>query len=204
MPPKAPAHLQFEQSFWGDCCNTFDEQQKHYVYARLMGLPVAGYSLDVGTPRVLDIGGGPCSMLLLCNKYMSDSWVVDPVPYPTWTRQRYSQKGIQVLRKSGEDLTPEYFQCAWNPPFDEAWIYNCLQHCRDPQAIIRNALSCARRLRLFEWVDIPPHEGHPHELTAEKLDRWTGERGHVVELAESGCYGRGYSVVVSQAVPALP
>ena len=30
--------LEFEMSFWGDCTNTFGEDQKHYIYGNLMGL----------------------------------------------------------------------------------------------------------------------------------------------------------------------
>jgi hypothetical protein len=204
MPPKAPAHLQFEQSFWGDCCNTFDEQQKHYVYARLMGIPRNGYSLDVDGIRILDIGGGPCSMLLLASGDVSGSQVVDPISFPAWTRQRYWQKKIGVTLAPGEMVSPSMFKTPVTPKFHEAWIYNCLQHCEDPERIIKNALQCAPVLRMFEWIDIPAHEGHPHELSEEKLNRWTGGAGAVLELAESGCYGKGYGVVVPQAVPALP
>ena len=28
--------LQFEKDFCGDCCNTFGEDQKHYIYGNLM------------------------------------------------------------------------------------------------------------------------------------------------------------------------
>ena len=38
---------EFEKDYWGDCCNTFDEDQKHYVYARLMGLEQEHYSFNV-------------------------------------------------------------------------------------------------------------------------------------------------------------
>jgi hypothetical protein len=213
MPPKAPAHLQFEQSFWGDCCNTFDEQQKHYVYARLMGISLAkAYSLAVGAAggrRILDIGGGPCSMLLLADGDVSGSVVVDPTPYPAWTRQRYRSRGIDVKLMAGEDVSPDALRSPHSPQFHEVWIYNCLQHCEDPEKIILNALRCARVLRLFEWVDIPPHEGHPHQLSADLLNLWTGSIGTVHELSSSGCYGRGYGVTriqggIGQAVPALP
>jgi hypothetical protein len=31
--------FEFEKAYWGDCCNTFDEEGKHFVYAKLMGIP---------------------------------------------------------------------------------------------------------------------------------------------------------------------
>jgi hypothetical protein len=45
---------------------------------------------------------------------------------------------------------------------------------------------------LFEWIDIPAHDGHPHELTEASLNEWIGQKGNVITLAESGCYGKAY------------
>lgn len=181
----------FESQYWGDCCNTFDEDQKHYVYARYMGLKQVGYSFDVGGARIIDIGGGPTSMLLKTINLGKRSLVVDPLLYPKWTYDRYSAKGIDSLVVRGEDILEE--------GFDEAWIYNCLQHTDDPEKIINNALCAAKTLRIFEWVDIPPHDGHPIELTSEKLNKWIKHRaGYTIRLAESGCYGNAYYNVIEQ------
>lgn len=185
-------HADFEAAYWGDCTNTFDEEQKHYVYARCMGLQRVGYSLNAGSKRVIDIGGGPVSMLLKCQNLLPRSRVVDPLArsYPSWVHGRYGAKEISLWNARGED--PE--ACAPRPdaPFDEAWIYNCLQHTDDPAKIIENAKTAAPVLRLFEWVDIPPHEGHPHMLTRATLEKWIGQDGTVSDFAESGCYGRAF------------
>jgi hypothetical protein len=37
--------------------------QKHFVQARLMGIKINGYSFDAMGKRILDIGGGPVSMI---------------------------------------------------------------------------------------------------------------------------------------------
>jgi hypothetical protein len=174
----------FESQYWGDCCNTFDEDQKHYVYARYMGLKQVGYSFDVAGARIIDIGGGPTSMLLKTINLGDRALVVDPLQYPSWTYARYEAKGIESLVMRGEDI------CVTS--FDEAWIYNCLQHTDDPELIIRNAFNAAKTLRIFEWVDVPPHDGHPIELTKQKLDAWIGNEGQTIRLAESGCFGKAY------------
>ena len=179
----------FESQYWGDCCNTFDEDQKHYVYARYMGLKQKGYAFDVGGNSIIDIGGGPTSMLLktinLGNpNYIGCGLVVDPLKYPDWTYQRYKAKGIDCEIMRGEDVNEK--------GFDECWIYNCLQHTDDPELIIKNALSAAKTLRIFEWVNVPAHDGHPIELTKEKLDVWIGKEGQTIQLAESGCFGKAY------------
>lgn len=179
----------FEQAYWGDCTNTFDEDQKHYVYARYMGLQQQHYSFNANHNRIVDIGGGPTSMLLKCLN-LTEGLVVDPLVYPAWTQLRYASKRIQVQVKPGEQLT----ETGW----DEVWIYNCMQHAEDPQAIIDRAFQAAPILRLFEWIDIPPHPGHPHELTEQNLTAWIGSPGRVVELNESGCHGRAFAGVFTR------
>lgn len=180
---------EFEKDYWGDCCNTFDEDQKHYVYGRLMGLQQEHYSFNVHNKSILDIGGGPSSMLLK-TKNLRKGKVIDPIVYPKWTMMRYFAKNIEVEICTGEDAI-EY---GW----DEVWIYNCMQHAIDPQKIIQNALLGAKVLRIFEWIDVPAHDGHPHELTENNLNEWIGAKGHVTELAESGCYGKAYYGVFSK------
>jgi len=174
----------FEKDYWGTCCNTFDEDQKQYVYARLMGLQQRHWSIVVpeGT-SVLDIGGGPTSMLLKTTG-LSHGKVVDPIEYPQWTRDRYKMMNIEVDVKTGEDVTDLWW--------DEVWIYNYMQHAIDPGLIIDNAKRAAKVLRLFEWIDIPAHDGHPHELTEKALNKWIGATGGVTTLGESGCYGKAY------------
>lgn len=173
----------FETDYWGDCTNTLDEEQKQCVYAKYMQLTPYGHSWYVGGKKILDIGGGPVSLLLKAAN-LKEGLVVDPINYPDWTKQRYAIKNINVIVKTGEDITEE--------GFDEVWIYNCLQHVIDPERIIKNALRSAKVLRIFEWIDIPAHEGHPHMLTEEKLNEWIGSNGNTVQLSESGCFGRAY------------
>jgi hypothetical protein len=47
-------HFEFEKAYWNNCCNTFDEEQKHYVYARLMGIEINGYSFNANNKTILD------------------------------------------------------------------------------------------------------------------------------------------------------
>ena len=131
--------------------------------------------------------------MLLKADFLGDNCaVVDPLlnQFPEWVRQRYEEKGIETYATRGEDILEDI-----PPPydeFDEVWIYNCLQHTDDPRLIIENASKVAPVLRIFEWVDIPPHEGHPWMLTRQLLDEWTGHQGRVAQLAGQGCYGTAY------------
>lgn len=180
---------EFEKQYWGDCTNTFDEDQKHYVYAKLMGLTRRHYSFDVGHKSIIDIGGGPSSILLKTINLVR-GLVVDPIQYPEWTQARYAIKNISVSVTMGEEVN----ESGW----DEVWIYNCLQHTHDPARVIENAKRAAPVLRIFEWIDIEPHDGHPHELSSDLLNRWIGGHGNIINLAESGCFGRAYYGIFQQ------
>ena len=176
--------MQFEANYWGNCCNTFDEEQKHFVYGHFMGLTLEHYRIVTPKIRILDVGGGPVSMLLKTTE-LEEGLVVDPLRYPYWTVLRYGMKNISVKVKSGEDMTER----GW----DEVWLYNCLQHTIDPERIIQNCLKAAKVFRVFEWLDIHPHEGHPHMLTESAMNDWIGQKGQTVKLDNvRGCTGNAY------------
>lgn len=186
----------FEREWWGDCGNTFGEETKQLVYARLMGLERthdgtnSPFSFDVGGKKILDIGGGPSS-LILKTRNRGACKVVDPCPYPQWVTIRYAECGIEYSRTRGEDVNEK--------EFDEVWIYNVLQHVENPELIIKNALRAGKVLRLFEWIGVPAHEGHPHELTEEKLNEWIGGIGVTGVLnGEGECFGNFYSITKTQ------
>lgn len=118
--------------------------------------------------------------------------VVDPCIYPGWVTQRYREASIYQDVTTAEDWE------GWKErprPFDEAWIYNVLQHVEDPEAVVRTAMH-AKLVRIFEWVDTPPTLGHPHTLTAAALDSWLGRRGVVGYVNELGATGMAYWNIV--------
>lgn len=160
----------FEAEYWGNCVNTLDEDLKHFLYAEAMGIPkISTYELSINGKRILDIGGGPSSMLLQVKDH-GGSKVIDPIGWPSWTIERYKSHNIEFEQKTGEEIN----ETGW----DEVWIYNCLQHTINPKKIIENAKKAAPILRIFEWLDIPAHEGHPHELKKHLLDKWIGQEGY--------------------------
>lgn len=178
--------MMYEKGYWGSCLNTMFEEEKQFGYATRMGLSVDEFR-NIYIPaehnlKVLDIGGGPVSMMLKCVS-VSDGKVVDPIKYPDWTVDRYRHKGIQVCVGKGEDIDID-------EKFDEVWIYNCLQHVEDPEQIIRKALMVAPVLRLFEWIEIGVCTGHPQNLTSENLSKWIGQEGQVEVLDEPGLTGK--------------
>jgi 2-polyprenyl-3-methyl-5-hydroxy-6-metoxy-1,4-benzoquinol methylase len=188
---------EWERQWWGDCTNTFAEETKQITYAHRMGLQNVSDGAhwpyyDLGGKSVLDIGGGPTSILLKCHNG-NRRVVVDPCRYPDWVRTRYEVAGVEYVVERGE-----YIDCVPSlegAKFDEAWIYNVLQHADDPQRIIQHARTLASAVRIFEWVDIPPHPGHPSELKAHLLSEWLGGYGTVEDMRrspENGCNQKAF------------
>ena len=188
----------WESDWWGDCANTYGEEEKQWEYAKRMGLEhrmwhnrKSPYNIDMAGRSVLDIGGGPCSLLLKCTNVKGK--VVDPLVVPEWVAKRYDLAGIAYSPFPGEDI----LETGW----DEIWIYNCLQHTRSPRKVIRRAFDALKNapnvdqpcIRLFEWVQTGKNVGHPHAFTAEVLDKWLGGQGKVETLdGQSGLYGACY------------
>ena len=180
----------FEKDWW-NFSNTFGEEMKQLLYAEKMGLKTfhdgkSPFNFDIGNKSVLDIGGGPVSLLLKC-KNVETGVVIDPLKIPKWVKERYKEANIHSFLLKGEEVEK------WGFKFDEIWIYNCLQHTENPKKIIKNAKKIGKLIRIFEWIDIPVCEGHPHELTEKKLNKWLGGEGKVEVLkGQNTCFGKCY------------
>ena len=173
-----------DRDYFGTCVNTFYEEQKHYVYAKLMGLKETSGRITLSKPtKVLDIGGGPVSLMLKC-KNLEGGTVIDPIQFPDWTVERYKSINVNVIVDKAEYVD-------FGDDYDEVWIYNVLKNATDPERIISKAKESARRLRLFEWVGME-ESGVKQNLTEELLNAWIGQRGKTVQLSQRHCYGRAY------------
>lgn len=179
---------EWEKDWHGACINTYGEERKQLLYANRMGLRTfhdgrSPYNFDLGGISVLDIGGGPCSLLLKCVNVVGK--VIDPLEFPAWVLMRYQVAGIEFEQVRGENIE----ESGW----DECWLYNVLQHVEDPMKVICNARRAAKLIRIFEWVDTPTNVGHLHSLTEAQLNNWLRGEGKVEQLTgQYTCTGTGY------------
>ncbi len=176
-----------ERNWWGNCVNTLGEEIKQQAYAGYMQLPRIAldgvpFIIDLHGNKVVDIGGGPVSLLL--KSINGTGTVVDPCDYPKWVADRYAENKIDYKKIPAEDFT--------EGEFDEAWIYNCLQHVQDPEKIIQNARKIAKVIRIFEWIDHPTNEMHPFTLTEGHLNEWLKAKGATADLNRGDLVGRCY------------
>lgn len=109
---------------------------------------------------VIDIGSGPFSILQRLPVHSGTA--LDPLNFGP-LEDGYQRLGIRRLIKQAEDLSPE------DGHWDEAWIYNCLQHVESPQKVLTAARAVADLIRIFEWIQVDPYEGHLHKLTPDLL-----------------------------------
>lgn len=186
-----------EALFWGDCSNTYTEETKQILYMRKMGFQCittgrSAHAFDGAGRSFVDFGGGPTSVLLKFTNAL-ERVVVDPAPLPPWVKDRYETAGVRLIQLAAEDIADQP-KVGWlTEPSDVGLLYNCLQHTRDPEKVVRNLMAVAREVKIFEWIDIPPHPGHPHQIRAEDLERWTGRVGEVDEFfGLNDCFGRAW------------
>lgn len=123
---------------------------------------------DLQQKSILDVGGGPCSILLHSQNFKKpDSTVVDPIYslHPEHSerlnqiKKRYADQNITFENRMAEEfllsLSNDYM-------FDEVWIYNCLQHVYEPDKILLNCLKHTKTLRLAEYINCPTDTAHLH------------------------------------------
>lgn len=193
---------EWEKNWWGDCSNTLWEDVKQMNLAPYLGLKIVpneytNYRIPMNGEKVLDIGGGPSSLLLKCENVQGT--VVDPCNYPEWVAQRYKTAGIEYYKIKGEDILTDFMYEKGHSKdfgaiehFDMTLIYNCLQHTQDPKKIIDNALAISKEVRIFEWINTGIVPGHPHSFTREQLEGWLGGKGKVTKLSGGGLYGQAF------------
>ena len=195
-----PRANELERQWWGDCVNTAGEEEKQMVYTRYLDIPgryvdPAGRTFfDLQGKNIIDIGGGPISLLLKCRNF-HPSFVIDPCPFPAWVRARYQENNIMFVNRPAEEIPRVGMDDRLGA--DEVWIYNVLQHCKDPGKVIANAKEMAPVVRIFEWIETGTNEMHIHNLTEEFLCGHFPD-GRTVYLAEDGCFGKAFYAVWSK------
>lgn len=182
-----------ELLFWNALdTNTLVEDNKQVrIYAPRLKFDVDLWmKVDFEGKSVLDIGSGPTSMLLK-GKNLGPATAVDPLMnrFPQWVRDRYLHAEIEPVENTGEEYIPER-------PHDIVLVYNVMQHIIDIEKFAENIKKMGKEVRIFEWVNVPADEKHPHVLTPKLLNELFGTKGIVEHVRELNCFTDAwYSVV---------
>jgi hypothetical protein len=181
----------FDKDWWGNCVNTLGYEIKQVLFAQKIGLTrtetrMSPFVFDMSGASIIDIGGGPVSLLLKCINFTGT--VLDPGSgYPRWVYDRYQSLGIDYTIEIGENLN--------SYGYDEAWIIDSLQHTINPELVLKNAKKAAKTVRVFEWINTVYSQASPHMLTENFLNNTLGVIGTTEYLNLFGYTGVGYSAV---------
>lgn len=173
---------------------TSSELSKQNVYADILGLKIEDNFIDLKNKSVIDLGCGPVS-LLLRSKNFSFAYAVEPNDYGDVVNKKYIEKNINLIKSPIENLKKEQLK----EKFDELWMYNVLEHVISPKECLEKILElCPSKIRIFEWLDIPPHQGHPFLLTEElfvKNLNLTTEEYEINNINKDGCVGKYIKII---------
>jgi hypothetical protein len=116
---------------------------------------------DLVGKKILECGGGcyPASYFCVGLKKIIN---VEPLydKFPDSVKQKLLSKKIESISVPFEDYNTK-------TKFDEVWFFNVLQHVRDPIMQIENAKKIAKTIRVFEPINTPVNNEHPHSFNLE-------------------------------------
>jgi hypothetical protein len=124
-----------------------------------------GMEFDQWGKTIAEIGCGPYPASLFCEH------VLPRLYEPLWfleLKQATKDPCVRWYREPFED--------APLIEVEECWLFNCLQHVRDPELVISKAKQTAPVIRFFEPVDYPTCVYHPHTFAQSDFERWFGSQ----------------------------
>jgi hypothetical protein len=138
-----------------------------------------GIDLDFRNKNIIDVGGGPTSILLRGNggskrtsEELKNSWtqtgsvkslnvgvVIDPLNVAEYVKIRYEHFGVRFINEPAENIDKFYNERNF---FDDCIIYNCLQHVINPLEILDKVSKVSKVIRICEPINVPTDEMHLH------------------------------------------
>lgn len=152
---------EYEYRWHVPAMESFDEYYYKYFDGYRQLFPYVGLSFDVKEKNILEVGGGPFPALIYCQNRGDDCAVLDTLFYPTY--ELYNIETIVDLK-----YTKGYH-------FDEAWMFNLLQHVKDPEETINRIKEKVNRIIFFEPINQPKNMCHLHVITEDFLIKHFGE-----------------------------
>lgn len=143
---------------------SYDRENSRRSYAYIFDY--LGMSFEQSIKVVAEVGSGAYPAVSFCPRV--DGWVFEPLWFPSLEEMK-SQIKIWWIREPFEDANVSTIF------FHEVWLFNCLQHVRDPEAVVTKAKQLAPVVRFFEPVDYPTCVYHPHTFTETDFVRWFGD-----------------------------
>lgn len=128
---------------------------------------------DFKDKTIVEVGAGPRGMLLLTEGNFKRGIVVEPLidGWPAEIRETYESIGVEIITEAYENVEIDNV--------DETWFFNVLQHVISPEEQLKKAKKNSKIIRVFEPINHPTNEMHPHMLTINTFTDILGEFGQV-------------------------
>lgn len=171
--PRWNAAQEAEAEFHGDPKGNAYEERKRLKYASMLGINTLALA---NRPRVLDMGSGPQGLVGSYSSFLGQgSAALDPLEFEEDHEQAYRDAGITRIVCAAEDLETEEH-------WDEVWIYNVLQHVKDPLALLAKAREVSDKIRIWEWCNVSLDTCHIHVITRSMVrDGLVVDGWHIVD-----------------------
>lgn len=160
-----------------------DINNNHYSYSwevifKILNIPYLNYE----NKTIIDVGSGPIGPLLHCTNLSNKSTCIEPLieKYHPIVKKRYIDHNLQVFGGPFEDYIFE-------EKVDEVWFFNILQHCIDPELCLIKAKENSQIIRIFEPIDLPTNNEHPHSFNEQWFKNILGDE---VKIFQGGTIDR--------------
>lgn len=170
---------EIESNYWGIFTAELMTLKHQELYIDALNIrsdyfDVIDNSLNFSDKKILDVGGGPASLLLRtnntkgnCHDGIIEGVIIDPVIITEHQLDRYKYFNLNFINDKGENIDLYYND---KNHFDETIIYNCLQHVENPIEILDKITHISKRIRLSEPINASTDEAHLHEFTSKYFD----------------------------------
>lgn len=128
-----------------------------------------GMSFDCAGKSIIEIGPADYPALTYCRNY-SRGYIIEPMP-SSILKELIAGTGLQHFALPSE-------QISWDESFgrvDEVWLFNVLQHVKDPDIIINQCKEHAARICFFEPINCGTNVAHLWSFDLEYFQKHFGD-----------------------------
>jgi hypothetical protein len=120
-----------------------------------------GLGNDLQGKKIIEIGPAHIPALYFCTNY--EGVIIEPMESEI-LRDITIEKNIRLIKEPAEYVDLK--------GYDEAWLFNVLQHVIDPDLLIYNIKRSVKLIRFFEPVNMGTAPQHPHAFTINDFINW--------------------------------
>jgi len=146
----------------------------HYANSYRNYFDFVGLGYDMHGMTIIEVGPADFPALYFCEN--ANGVIVEPME-SEHLKRICEHKNIQLIKKMLEEIDGEDIIAlqVGQKALTEVWLFNVMQHIKDPEAFVMKAKMLADRIRFFEPINRPVELHHPQSYTLEDFKHWFGD-----------------------------